>query len=175
MLSPIQTRRHWITSIAFEHSEKLVEKPNLQLQLTLNTRKCKEHWHVRLKVSVGGRDSVTANYKVEIDFEGIFDIHPKFPAEQTEDLVRMNGGAVLYGAVRELVLNLTARSKHGPFEMPTIDARMFVKKPESGATSPVKSSGHPKLAQPVKPALPAAPAPPRSPAAKKAPKPKGEA
>ncbi len=43
----------------------------------------------------------------------------------------MNGGAILYAAAREYILGLTARSKHGPFEMPTIDARMFLNKPEN--------------------------------------------
>ncbi|NQX01089.1 protein-export chaperone SecB [bacterium] len=129
MLSSIQTRRHWIRKISFEPRKETIKDSQSQAQLALKIRKCKDHWHATLAVSFGAQDSDNANYQGMIEFEGIFDIHPEFPAEKTEEMVRMNGGAILYGAIREMVLNLSSRSKHGPFELPTIDARMFIKPP----------------------------------------------
>lgn len=129
MLSAIQTRRHWIRKIHFEPREETLSDSKCQADLALKIRKCKDHWHAILTVSFGAQDSVTANYQGQIEFEGIFDVHPEFPVERTEEMVRMNGGAILYGAIRETVLNLSSRSKHGPFELPTIDARMFLKPP----------------------------------------------
>jgi hypothetical protein len=58
---------------------------------------------------------------------GIFQVHPDFDEEKRFDLVRMNGGSLLLGAVREMVLTVTSRSARGPFELPTFDARMFLK------------------------------------------------
>lgn len=135
MLSPIQTRRHWIRKIQFEPREETLRDSKCQAQLALTCRKCKDHWHVILSVKFGPQESGDANYRGQIEFEGIFDVHPGFPAEKAEEIVRMNGGAILYGAVREMVMNLTSRGKHGPFELPTIDARIFLKLPEKSAAS----------------------------------------
>ena len=128
MLSPIQTKKHWILSLQFEPSEEASGNENCQLGITLHSRKCEDHWHVRIDVVFGAKQGTQANYMGRVKFEGIFEVHPDFPAEKTESMVCMNGGAILYGAVRELILTLSSRSKHGPFEMPTIDARMFVSK-----------------------------------------------
>jgi preprotein translocase subunit SecB len=58
--------------------------------------------------------------------EGAFEIHPDYPAEKLEELVRMNGGALLYGAAREMVIMLTSRCKNGPLDLPSVDAKMFL-------------------------------------------------
>lgn len=129
MLSAIQTRRHWIRKITFEPSEDTHKDSKCQVHMALKTRKGKDHWHVTLDVSFAPQDSGNANYRGQIEYEGMFDVHPEFPEEKIEEMVRMNGGAILYGAIREMVMNLTSRSKHGPFELPTIDARMFLKPP----------------------------------------------
>lgn len=126
MLSSIQTRRHWIRRIVFEPQAAAVPESKYQATISLAHKKSDGGWHVVLKVGFGGTPPEQATFKGQIEFEGLFDVHPEFPEGKIDDLVRMNGGAILYGAVRELVLNLTARSKHGPFEMPTIDARMFL-------------------------------------------------
>jgi hypothetical protein len=46
-------------------------------------------------------------------------------AIKRRDLVRMNGGSLLLGAIREMVLTITSRSARGPVELPTVDARML--------------------------------------------------
>jgi preprotein translocase subunit SecB len=130
MLSPIQVRRHWIRKISFESKDERVKEAVYQTQISLSHAERDGHWYVSLKVVLRGNDSSETNYSGQIEFEGVFDVHPDFPKEKVDDLVRMNGGAILYGAAREYILGLTARSKHGPFEMPTIDARMFLKAPE---------------------------------------------
>jgi preprotein translocase subunit SecB len=131
MMSPIQVRRHWIRRIDFEPRENTVKTSKFEAQISLHHEKCKEHWQVKLRVNFDGHESSEANYRGQIEFEGIFDVHPEYPAEKTEALVRASGGAILYAATREMVLALTSRSKHGPFEMPTIDARMFIDPPAS--------------------------------------------
>jgi len=141
MLSPIQVRRHWLRKVSFEPLEAPPENQAYAAQISIRHEKLNDGWSVWLKVAFGGQASGKALHNGEIEFEGIFAVHPKYPDDKIEDLVRMNGGAILYGAVRELVLNLTARSKHGPFEMPTIDARMFLKPPEEKtAPKPAKKS-----------------------------------
>jgi preprotein translocase subunit SecB len=144
MISPIQTRRHWINRVVFEPLDNQVANSTYEAHISLKHEKTDGCWRVVLKVEFGGKHPEQAVHNGQIEFEGLFDVHPEFPQDKVEELVRMNGGAILYGAVRELVLNLTARSKFGPFEMPTIDARMFRKPPENttaSETRPAKLKG----------------------------------
>ncbi|MGD7652772.1 MAG: protein-export chaperone SecB [Verrucomicrobiales bacterium] len=142
MISPIQTRRHWIRQIAFEPGERLIKNSKYNAQFSLSVEQREKHsWHVVLSVKFDASPPEEATFKGRFDYEGVFDIHPDFPEEKAPDLVRMNGGAILYGAIREQVLNLTSRSKHGPFEMPTIDARMFLEKPKPKKKAKTKTAG----------------------------------
>ena len=129
MLSPIQTRRHWLSRLVFEPHEEAVKKAEYRADISLKHESRSDCWHVRLGLRFGPQPPNEGTFHCEVVFEGLFAVHPDFPPEKADDLVRMNGGAILYGAAREMILNLTARSKHGPFELPTIDARMFLKKP----------------------------------------------
>ncbi|RYZ83860.1 MAG: hypothetical protein EOP06_19150 [Proteobacteria bacterium] len=131
MLSPIQTRRHWIRKIVFEPRLKTIEESKCEVGISVKERKCGDHWHVKLNVRLQAEQDGDTNYRGQFEFEGIFDVHPDFPKDKITDLVRMNGGAILYGAVRELILTLTSRSNHGPFEMPTMDTRVFLQRPET--------------------------------------------
>ena len=148
MLSPIQVRRHWLRKVTFEPLEKQPPEEAYEAQISIKHEKLNDGWSVWLKVAFGGQAAGKALHSGEIEFEGIFAVHPKYPEDKTEELVRMNGGAILYGAVRELVLTLTARSKHGPFEMPTIDARMFLNPPAKKAAKKSVKRSKPKRKAP---------------------------
>ena len=140
MLSPIQTRRHWLSRLVFEPREEAVEKSEYRGDISLKHESRGDCWHVRLGVRFGAQPPNEGTFRCDVVFEGLFAVHPEFPPEKANDLVRMNGGAILYGAAREMILNLTARSKHGPFELPTIDARMFLKIPEEAVTQAADAS-----------------------------------
>jgi preprotein translocase subunit SecB len=62
----------------------------------------------------------------EITVGGSFVLSEKFPADKAEAMVSLNAGAILYGAIRELVISLTSQSVHGEFILPTLDARTFL-------------------------------------------------
>lgn len=143
-MSPIQVRRHWLRRIDFEPREDAVAVSKFEAQISLHHEKRKEHWHVQLKVSFDGKESEEVNYRGLIEFEGVFDVHPDYPTEKIDGLVRSSGGAILYAATREMVLTLTSRSKHGPFEMPTIDARMFLNPPVEQENAKPKKIVHKK-------------------------------
>lgn len=130
MISPIQTVRHNLRAVEFQTAEKTEAECDFRSHIQIQHSKLEKHWYVRLAVSFDRKGDAPVNYRGKVEFEGFFDISPDFPEEKREDLVRMNGGAILYGAAREYVLGMTARSKHGPLELPTIDARMFLKKPK---------------------------------------------
>lgn len=72
-----------------------------------------------------------APYVGEIIVVGTFELSEQFPEEKAEQMVYLNSGAILYGAIRELVLSLSSQSIHGELILPTIDARSFLPHPEA--------------------------------------------
>ncbi|MCG8598829.1 MAG: protein-export chaperone SecB [Verrucomicrobiales bacterium] len=139
MLSAIQVRRHFVRSFHFDaspnHSDDY-EEP--ELEIAFANWKNDDHWIVRLKVETTKLPKSKGNppYLIRAEVEGLFDVHPDFPKERVEEIVKMNGGAILYAAIRELVITHSSRSLYGPAELPTIDARMFLEAPSYEEASP---------------------------------------
>ncbi len=62
-------------------------------------------------------------YLGEFVVMGFFKVHEGYPEEKCDNLVAVNGASMLYGAVREMVANLSAR---GPWPMLTLVTANFV-------------------------------------------------
>ena len=134
MLSAIQILRH-----AFSRAEILCLPPNgaksgeenYEIRLGLSEPKydeAKDAWNLVLDVRFGpGKDTDEVRYKGHFTVAGSFRIREEFNPDLRVSMVRMNGGSLLLGAVRELVSILTARSTRGPMELVTFDARTFLK------------------------------------------------
>ena len=89
-------------------------------------------WRTKFGVRIENKpDQKTARYTGEITMAGHFSLDQEFPEENTEQMVYLNSGAILYGAIRELVLSLTAQSIHGELILPAIDARVFLPEDET--------------------------------------------
>jgi hypothetical protein len=59
-------------------------------------------------------------YTGEIEAVGFFSVDQTWPEGNVGQLVVVNGPAVLYGMVREMVAGLTARGPHKPITLPTV-------------------------------------------------------
>lgn len=79
---------------------------------------------------------------------GVFAVHPGYPKEGRDKLVGVNGASVLYGAIREMVANLSAR---GPWPMLTLVAMNFAD--DFAEPNPGKSPGKPEAPQ-LQPVMP---------------------
>jgi len=103
------------------------------------------HWHVTLDLSLKAIKGETPLYLGRIAAEGVFRVHPNWPEDKVEALVSSNAPALLYGAIREMVVNLTGRSKHGPINLNTVrfppntkaTERASTKKPEDYYRTPI--------------------------------------
>ena len=126
MLSPIQIRHHWIRRLELTTRRESVEESTYTFQFLLDHKQIENLWHVVLGVKFMAAESAEANYDGTLEMEGAFEIHPQFPNEKIEEFVRMNGGALLYGAIRELLMTLTSRCKSGALELPAVDPKMFL-------------------------------------------------
>jgi len=92
-------------------------------------------WLVRLKVEMlKPEEGNPPLYLGWIEVAGHLQLHPDIPAEDRRKLVFVNGGGLLYSAVREMVAMLTARSVHGMAELPTINPAVFMPNDESPAS-----------------------------------------
>jgi hypothetical protein len=90
-----------------------------------------KRWRLRLQVELlPAEENHRSPYTGRVEAIGEFQIHEDFPVEKREALARMNGGAMLYGAIREWVCTLTSRSLNGMIELPAVDPRCFLQNPD---------------------------------------------
>ena len=61
-----------------------------------------------------------APYTIDLYAQGWFELAPAIPISRRKDLVHVNGASMIFGSMRELVLQLTARSGFGPLTLPTL-------------------------------------------------------
>ena len=138
MLSAIQIKQHLFTRVEVHCDPECMKAPeNESYEVTLSATEPTQEtadspWKMNVDVRFGPSDKARpARYRGHLTVMGFFEVHPEFAEDKRLDLVRMNGGSLLLGAIREMVLTITSRSARGPFELPTFDARMFLKKPET--------------------------------------------
>ncbi len=88
-------------------------------------------WRATVGVRIEDKaENQPAPYVGEIRSAGHFKLDPDFSEVKAVDMVHLNAGAILYGAIRELILSLTSQSVHGELVLPTLDARCFLPKRE---------------------------------------------
>jgi len=132
MLSSIQVIRHGFRVFRLEAHEVYSDESQFVSHYAVEALRREGNdethlWDVTLSYRFGTEEGQPkGRYEGEMVVEGLFSIRPTFPEEKKENLARMNGGAVLLGAVREAVLNHTIRSINGPVELPLVDARSFL-------------------------------------------------
>lgn len=138
MLSAIQVIEHCFSEIVIRANEDCSENVSHIARYAVRAEKQDDNservWRVDMSYHFGrSEEGESPPYEGHLKLHGYFLIHPDFPEEKCDSLARMNGGAVLMGAVRELVLNHTFRSVNGPLELPLVDARTFLPKDQQDA------------------------------------------
>ncbi len=140
MLSPLQIRRHWLGEVQLKPADNPIEEA-----LRLRSISCRgvlaarfreddtRRWLLKLSVELlPGEESAPSLYTGFIEMLGDFQVHADYPEEKRADLVKVGGGGILYSCIREWVSLVTARSVHGPVELPTLDPRSFLGDGEEG-------------------------------------------
>jgi preprotein translocase subunit SecB len=69
-------------------------------------------------------------YKIDVELLGLIRVNPKLPAERREALATVNGLAIVYGAARELITNITSRMEYGPLVLPGVNFQDQVSQPK---------------------------------------------
>jgi preprotein translocase subunit SecB len=78
-------------------------------------------WQLELTIKIASTDKTNPYiYDIEIHAIGIVELIVEVPPDDRQKLAVVNGLSILYGAVREMVINLTSRSPYGALMLPTI-------------------------------------------------------
>jgi len=79
----------------------------------------KNSWWVGLDFIVKSEPENPCPYNIDMKAVAIFSIDESVPPEKREPMVFENGLALVYGAIREMVSNITSRSAFGKLMLPT--------------------------------------------------------
>jgi preprotein translocase subunit SecB len=122
--SPLRLHGHRFTEVSVRASSQ--EKPQGGFSLQ-TTRALRDHtddprkFLLILTVVLGSNTpDQESPYAATLTVEGEFEVAEAFPATKRKDLVNITGASMLYGACREMLANLTARSIHGMSTLPSI-------------------------------------------------------
>jgi preprotein translocase subunit SecB len=78
---------------------------------------------VTLGIAIDNAEGKPSPYLLDIAALGLIEVNEQIEGEKRADLAAVNGASLIYGAIRELVTTLTARSIAGLFVLPTMDFR----------------------------------------------------
>jgi preprotein translocase subunit SecB len=80
-------------------------------------------WSLQLQLKLDSADQDNPfSYDMELMVVGIVEIiSADIPVEKRESIAVVNGLGMLYGACREMVMNITARSVYGPCTLPSLN------------------------------------------------------
>jgi preprotein translocase subunit SecB len=144
-ISPLQLKGHAFTAISVRTSTNgsAENEPNLIPQVAFEADPgLPNHWRLGLEVRVcSAQAGKPFLYEIELAVQGLVEVHADFPAERRESLAVVNGLGLLYSSVREMVINLTARSASGALSLPTLNFVEIVAKAtqERATAAKVKS------------------------------------
>jgi len=76
-------------------------------------------WWVALNFATKSEEEKRCPYILDIKAVGSFKIDAEIPEDKREKIVFESGASLVYGAIREMVSTITARSAHGTLMLPT--------------------------------------------------------
>ena len=76
---------------------------------------------IRLHITIANEEGKIAPYDVDVEVAGSFSISDNVPKENRQELVLVNGCSILYSAIRDQVMTLSARCHHGAMILPTVN------------------------------------------------------
>lgn len=88
-------------------------------------------WMVTVRVDLEADEGVPPPpYVGHITMRGVYEVAEAYPANDAARLIRVTGASMLYGCIREMVANTTARSSNGMVTLPSVS---FFEKPPAAA------------------------------------------
>ena len=97
-----------------------VDKVDVEIELEpFHPPENKREWCVPLTVEFKPKDGTKAPYSGELEAFGFFSVSENWKENEIEKLVYINGGGIVYAAIREMLTNVTARGFFAPLILPS--------------------------------------------------------
>ena len=136
--SPLSIEAHEFRSIRVEASNVDTPKGLFSLRTIKEVTQSNEdprRWMVDLTVELGNRDDQEpAAYNGSITARGWFEVAKAYPEDRQKALIEVTAVSILYGACREMLANITARSTHGIISIPSVSFAPTPRVDEESAT-----------------------------------------
>ena len=144
-LSPLQLKQHLFTIVNVRANP--AGKPDGPIELHQHVVHLpvpgKAHqWQVELYINIhSGNAKHPFCYELELHVVGIVEVNGDMDKEKREAIAAVNGLSLLYGAAREMVLNITARAPHGPYCLASLNFAEVLKQAKPGPLPLAVSTG----------------------------------
>ncbi len=127
--SPLQLKRYFLTEICMTATPYFDPQKDHRyefnnLQNSVDIKKDGHHplaWQVILALKYIPKPNENVPYGFNLKIDGFFQVDPKWPQSKVETLVNINAPAVLYGAAREILAQVTSRGPWGPLLLPAVN------------------------------------------------------
>jgi preprotein translocase subunit SecB len=122
--SPLRLHGHRFTEVSVKASEQADPQGGFSLRTLRTIRDHTENprmFLLILRVELGSSTpDQESPYTANLTIEGEFEVFEGYTAGSPDELVNITGASMLYGACREMLANLTARSTHGMSTLPSV-------------------------------------------------------
>jgi preprotein translocase subunit SecB len=143
--SPLQLERHFFTKVHVDaHPDgDPTAKPEVQTQVDVaQAERDPKRYQLTLRLKLVSVADKKLGYTAEIQVVGVVRVADSWPDPAVQQLVQVNGPALLYGAAREMLCNITGR---GPWPMVCLHSVSFVE-PKALAQAPTAPHPVPEAA-----------------------------
>lgn len=101
-------------------------------------------WRLQLGIKLASADKAKPFlYEIDVQAIGHFEVIGTIAEDRKMPIAVVNGLSILFGAIREMVLNITARQAYGPVNLPSVSFIDVLKLPEDGTSSEIMAGSPP--------------------------------
>lgn len=151
--SPLQIRRHFFTRFSVIPNATGTADGAHTLEPAIWFQKRAEEpnqWALSLAVALKSATPEQPNlYEADIEMFGVVEVLDGFPQEKAEQLAVVNGLSLLYSAIREMFLTITARSARGALALPVLSFVDVLANPSGPQQPQLTQSEPPQPPSPV--------------------------
>lgn len=150
--SPLKCRGYFLTELTLTANPKYdAAKPtaldfrDLQVESSVEMLPAKQGrplWRVVLHIQQNVGPDKNSPYNFAAVLLGHFEVHPEYPADQTKQLVEVNGSSILYSATRQILQDAMNNGPFHPLLLPTVSfAEQATPPPENKVAEPQAGYG----------------------------------
>ena len=145
--SPIQLTEYFLIDLRLSANPKFDAKQDIPISFDnfeINVEaspspKGKRDWQISMKLNHQPPAEANVPYRFSAEIVGFFFIHPEFPEDRIDRLVKTNGASMLFGALREIIRDTTARGPYLALFLPSTSFYEPETKAEAGAITVAES------------------------------------